>query len=110
MNVVATLEVRYLPLLNQAATRLGEKHPTFKVNIGSGSIGGATTFHGHDMYVEAFRPDKANHEPNCLALEICVRDLPGTPTLCTLSVGWGGDGIPPNSGRNDLQAEEVLRR
>ena len=108
MNVVATLEVRYLALLNQAAARLGHKHPIFKVNIGSGSIGGATAFQGHEMYLEASRPDSANYEPNCLALEICVRDLPGTPTLCTLSVGWGGDGIPPTEGLDLLPAEVVF--
>jgi hypothetical protein len=72
MNVIETLEARYLPLLNQAAARLGEKHPTFKVNVGSGSVGGATTFQGHDVYLEAFRPDGADPEPNCLALQICA--------------------------------------
>jgi hypothetical protein len=108
MNVVETLEARYLPLLNQAAARLGEKHPTFKVNVGSGSVGGATTFRGHDVYLEAFRPGSADPEPNCLALEICVRDLADTPTLCTLGVAWGGDGIPPSDGLDLLPADVVF--
>jgi hypothetical protein len=108
MNVVETLEARYLPLLNQVAARLREKHPTFKFNVGSGSVGGATTFQGHDVYLEAFRPDNADPEPNCLALEICVRDLPGTPTLCTLDVAWGGDGIPPTDGLDLLSADVVF--
>jgi hypothetical protein len=108
MNVVETLKSRYLPLLNQVAARLGEKHPTFKVNVGAGSVGGATTFQGHDVYLEAFRPDSADPEPNCLALEICVRDLPGTPTLCTLDVAWGGGGVPPTDGLDLLPADVVF--
>ena len=108
MNVVATLEARYLPLLNQAAARLGEKHPTFKVNVGSASVGGATRFQGHHLYFEASRPESADPEPNCLALEICVRSLPGTPTLCTLGVAWGGDGIPPADGLDLLPADIVF--
>jgi hypothetical protein len=108
MNVVGTLEARYLPLLNQAAARLCEKHPTFKVNVGSGSVGGATTFQGHHLYLEAFRPDSADPEPNCVALEICVRDLPGTPMLCTLGVACGGDGIPPIDGLDLLPANVVF--
>ena len=108
MNVVETLEARYLPLLNQAAARLGQKHPTFKVNVWWGSVGDATPFQGYDMYLEAFRPDSADPEPNCLALGICVRDLPGTPTLCTLDVGWGGDRIPPTDGLDLLPADVVF--
>jgi hypothetical protein len=108
MNVVETLEARYLPLLNQTAARLGEKHPTFKVTVGSGSVGGATTFQGHSVYLEAFRPDSADPEPNCLALEICVRDLPGTPMLCSLDVAWGGDGIPPTDGLDLLPVDVVF--
>jgi hypothetical protein len=108
MNVVATLEARYLPLLNQAAARLGKMHPTFKFNVGSGSVGGATAFQGHQAYLEAFRPESADPEPNCLALEICVQDLPGTPTLCALGVTWGGDGISPSDGLDLLPADVVF--
>jgi hypothetical protein len=108
MNVVETLEARYLPLLNQAAARLGQKHPTFEVNVGSGSVGGATAFQGHDLYLEAFRSHSVDPEPNCLTLEICVRDLTGTPTLCTLGVAWGGDGIAPTDGLDLLPAEVVF--
>lgn len=98
MNVVETLKARSLPLLEQAATRLREKHPTFTIRAGSGSVGGATTFQGHNFFLEAFRPDSADAEPNCVALEVCVRDLPGTPMLCSLDVSWGGDGLPPSDG------------
>jgi hypothetical protein len=106
MNVIDTLETRYLPLLNQAAARLREKHPTFTVSVGSGSVGSATTFQGHHLYLEAVRPHSADPEPNCIALEICVRDLPGMPILCSLDVAWGGDGVAPSGGL-DLLADEV---
>ena len=115
MNVVEVLEGRYLPLLNQAALRLRERHPTFAVNVGSGAVGSATSFQGHHVYLEALRPESADPEPNCIALEICVRDLPGTPTLCSLDVSWGADGISPSEGSDLLAAEtaftpEALRR
>jgi hypothetical protein len=95
-------------LLKQAAGRLGDKHPTFKVTVGSGSVGSATTFQGHNVYLEAFRPDSAYPEPNCLALEICVRDLSDTPKLCSLGVAWGGDGIPPTDGLDLLPVDVVF--
>ena len=105
MNVVETLESRYLPLLKQAAARLAERHHTFTINVGSGSVGGATTFQGHHLYLEAVRPNSDSSEPNCVALEICVRNLPGDATLCSLDVAWGGDGVPPSRGLDLLPAE-----
>ena len=105
MDVVETMEARYLRLLNQAAARLGKKHPTFKINVGSGSVGAATPFQGHVIYLEAFRLHSADPETNCLTLEICLRDLTGLRTLCTLGVAWGGDGIAPRNGLDLLSAE-----
>jgi hypothetical protein len=106
MNVAETLESRYLPLLNGAAARLREKHPTFRFNVGSGSVGSLTTFQGHNVYLEASRDDAKNDRvPNCVAVEFCVRDLPGHPTLCSLGVSWGGDGVPPSEGLDLLPSE-----
>jgi hypothetical protein len=105
MDVVSTLETRYLPLLHQAAARLRERHPTFTIHASSGSVGGATAFKAHHVCLEALRLDSADPEPNCVAIEICVRDLPGTPTLCTLDVAWGGDGVAPSDGVDLLAAE-----
>ncbi len=97
-NVVEALSARFIPLLKQAALRLREKHPTFIINVGSGSIGGATTFQGYSFYLEALRPDSTNPEPNCVAMEICVRNLPDIPFLCGLDVSWGADGSAPSEG------------
>jgi hypothetical protein len=109
MTVVQTLEARYLPLLRQTAARLRERHPTFTVNAGSGPVGSLTTYQGHNLYVEADRPNSADPEPNCVALEICVRDVPGTPILCGLGVAWGADGIPPATGGFDpLGVTEIV--
>src|SRR5262245_19115615 len=105
MNVVEILETRYLPMLNQAAGRVGEKHPTFTISVGSGSLGASTTFPGHQIYLEAFRPHSADPEPNCLALEITVEDLPGVPRLGSLGVAWGGDGVPPSDGLDLLPTD-----
>ena len=105
MRVVDTLETRYLPLLHQAAARLREKHPTFTITASAASVGSATTFQGYSLYLEAMRPNSADPEPNCIALEICVRDVPDTPTLCSLGVGWGGDGIAPSEGLDLLPVE-----
>jgi hypothetical protein len=102
MDVVETLETRYLPLLHCAAERLRERYPTFTLNAGSGPVGRLTSFQGHHVYLEAIRVDESPREPNCVALVICVRDLPGTPVLCDLSTGWGGDGFPPATGELDL--------
>jgi hypothetical protein len=105
MNAVETMETRYLPLLDQAATRLRARHPAFTINVGSGSVGGATAFQGYHLYLEALRPKSADPEPNCVAIEICVRDLPGTPILCDLDVAWGGDGVAPSDGLYLLNGE-----
>lgn len=106
-DVVQILESRYLPRLNEAASRLREGHPSFIINVGSQPIGRATTFKGHHVFVEVDRRGNANPEPNCVAMEICVRDLPGITTLCTLDVNWGGDGEAPMGG-SDLLADEVV--
>jgi len=99
MNVVETLESRYLPLLHQAAARLREKHPTFQFEVRSGPVGSLTTLQGHFAYLEASRNDTTNDRvPSCVALEVCVRDLPGKPALYSLDVCWGGDGVPPMEG------------
>jgi hypothetical protein len=96
MVVVEFLRTRYLPLLDQMAIRLREKHPSFTINFGSHSVGDATAYQGYDCFVVAFRLNSADPEPNCVALEIGVRDLTGIPTLCGLDVTWGGDGVAPS--------------
>jgi hypothetical protein len=107
MNVVQTLESRYLPLLNRAAGRLREKHPTFRFDVRSGPIGSLTTLQGHYAYLEASRHDATNDRvPSGVALEVCVRDLPGKPTLYSLDVCWGGEGVPPAEGL-DLLPKEI---
>jgi hypothetical protein len=106
LDVVAELETRYLPVLRQMAADLQVLHPSFRINAGSGPVGSLTAFQGHNFYVEADRPGSDNPEPNCVALEICVRDLLGTPILCSLGVSWGGDGIPP-CGNLDLLGADL---
>jgi hypothetical protein len=105
MNPVEVLETRYFPLLDRAAAKVREQHPTFRVTAASVPVGAATASQGHLVYLEAWRPNSTDPEPNCLALEIGVHDLSHTPTLSMLHVEWGGDGIRPMDGLDFLPAE-----
>lgn len=106
MNPVEVLEQRYLPMLGAHAIDVRQRHPTFFVKARSGSVGRKTSFQGYNVYLECWRKDSSDPEPNCVALTACVRDLPGTPMLCDLGVGWGGDGVAP-CGSLELLSTEV---
>lgn len=106
MNPAEVLETRYLPLLHQAAEQLAAQHPTFLLSASSFPADPAAACKDYDIYLEAWRPDLAHpDEPNCLDLAIIVRDLPGTPALRALGVGWGADGIPPTDGLHLLPGQ-----
>jgi hypothetical protein len=94
-EVIAQLESRCLPRFEIIANTLRSSHPDFRIVVGSGSVGSETEFQGHFVFIECDRQGSANPEPNCVALEVCIRDLDGTPKLCTLDVTWGGDGVAP---------------
>lgn len=94
-EVIEQLEAGCLPRFENIANALRSKHPDFRIVVGSGSVGSKTTFQGHFVFIECDRLGSANPEPNCVALEVCIRNLDGTPTLCTLDVTWGGDGVAP---------------
>ena len=94
-EIIAQLESECLQRFEIMASGLRTRHPDFRIVVGAGSVGGNTEFQGHHVFIDCYREGSANPEPNCVALEICIRDLDGTPTLCTLDVTWGGDGIAP---------------
>jgi hypothetical protein len=94
-EVIEQLESGCLPRFEIIASALRSKHPDFRIVVGSGSVGSKTTFQGHFVFIECDRQGSANPEPNCVALEVCIRDLDGTPILCTFDVTWGGDGVAP---------------
>jgi hypothetical protein len=100
--IVTQLEEACLPVLSNCAEGLRSRHPSFEIRIGSGSVGGATTYQGHHAYLECFRAESNDPEPNCVAIEIGVRGLDAVPMLCDLGVGWGGDGTAPRDGSIDL--------
>ncbi|MDZ4402487.1 hypothetical protein [Prosthecobacter sp.] len=77
------------------ADELRKLHPSFTIEVRDGSIGGLTAFQGHYAYIECFRAGNDYPEPNCVAIEVCVRNLDMEPMLSTLDVSWGGDGISP---------------
>ena len=94
-EIIAQLESECLPRFEIIANAIRSRHPEFRIVVGSGSVGGNTEFQGHHAFINCYRQDSANPEPNCVTLEICIRDLDGTPTLCGVDVTWGGDGIAP---------------
>lgn len=100
--IVSQLEEACLPALSVHAEGLRSRHPSFEIRVGSGSVGSKTSYQGHHAYLECFRPESWNPEPNCVAIEIGVRGLDGMPMLCDLGVGWGGDGVAPRDGSIDL--------
>jgi hypothetical protein len=104
-EIISQLESECLPHFESIASELRSKHPEFRIVVGSGSVGGNTTFQGHHAYIDCDREGSANPEPNCIALEVCVRDLDHEPTLCTLDVGWGGDGVAPCETVDNLPGE-----
>lgn len=106
-DVVTQLECGCLPEFEKIAVSLRSRHPSFRINVGSGSVGGWTDFQGHHVYVECDREGSHDPEPNCVALEVCVKHLDREPPLCDLGVSWGGDGIAPCDTGDDLREEVV---
>jgi len=94
-EAIAQLESECLPRFESIATALRARHPDFRIVVGSGSVGGNTEFQGHHAFIDCDREGSLNPEPNCVALEVCIRDLDCVPTLCSLDVAWGGDGVAP---------------
>lgn len=101
-RIVSQLEEACLPALPVHAEGLGNRRPSFEIRVGSGAVGGKTSYQGHHAYLESFRPESWNPGPNCVAIEIGVRGLDGMPMLCDLGVGWGGDGVAPRDGSIEL--------
>jgi hypothetical protein len=98
-NPVAVLEHRYLPRLQRLADSLAAHHPAFLFLTHSTSLGSATSHQGHALFLEAVRRAETPDQPNCLSLEIAVRNLRAVPLLGALDVCWGADGRrPPTPG------------
>jgi hypothetical protein len=94
-QVIDELKEVCLPPLYEIANELRQKYPQFHISIGHASVGTKTQFQGYTVYLECDHQGSRNPEPNCLAIEATVCNLNEAPTLCSLDVSWGGDGIAP---------------
>jgi hypothetical protein len=94
-EVIAELAAVCIPRLEKFAEGLRSRHPCFRIKVGGGSVGSNTAFQGYNVFIDCDREGSEDPEPNCVALEICVRDLDREPALSTRDVTWGGDGIAP---------------
>ena len=101
-NVIGQLETEFMPQLEHLAKTLSLRYPEFRIKAGGGTVGSRTNFQEYNVYIDCDREGSAVPEPNCVTLEICVRNLDSEPKLCDLGVSWGGDGVAPCSGTDHL--------
>lgn len=101
-EIIAQFESECLPQFESIAIALRSRHPSFRIVVGAGSVGGNTAFQGHNAYIDCDREGSTKPEPNCVALEVCIRDLDRVPTLCSLGIAWGADGIAPCNSTDHL--------
>jgi len=91
---VAELEATLLPLFQEEAEQVRREYPAFKFNVWSSSVGGATTYQGHDIGLECIFPDAADHEADCVAACVGVKHLTTEPMLSEVEVEWGSGNHP----------------
>jgi len=84
---LAELEAKLLPLFREAAERIGQEHPSFKFQVFSSSVGGATAYQGHNLGLECMFPDAGDHEADCVAASVRVMHL---TSLCFQRLVWSG--------------------
>jgi hypothetical protein len=97
VHCVAELEAVLVPPLQAAAEQLRREYPSFKFNVWSWSVGGATAYQGHDTGLECMLPDASNHEADCVAVVVGTKHLTTEPILVEASVVWG-NGHHPEQG------------
>lgn len=94
MKHLAELEAKLLPLFREAAERIGQEHPSFKFQVFSSSVGGATAYQGHNLGLECMFPDAGDHEADCVAASVRVMHLTTEPMLSEVGVEWGSGQHP----------------
>ncbi len=89
-EIVAEPEAECIPRLKEYVQELPRRFPRFSANVGSGSLPATD---GHLVFLDCSRQGSAAQEPNCVSLEVGVRNRADQAILCMLDVCWGGDGI-----------------
>lgn len=103
-QVVADFEREFLSCLEDYARQLRQRFPRFSMRVDAASFKGID---GHSLFLDCWREGSEGEEPNCVALEIGIRNRAGETILYTLDVCWGGDGIPPRDSLDCLD-EAIL--
>ncbi len=91
-QIVTNFEKEFLPCLEDYAQQLRQRFPRFSMKVCAVSLKGMD---GHSLFLDFWREGSEGDEPNCISLEIGIRNLGGETVLCNLGICWGADGIPP---------------
>ena len=103
-QIVADFEKEFLPCLEDYAQQLRHRFPRFSMKVSAVSLKGMD---GHSLFLDCWREGSEGEEPNCVSLEIGIRNRAGETVLCNLGVGWGAEGNPPRDSLDCLD-ESVL--
>jgi hypothetical protein len=86
--IVQELETTFQPLFDEARQRLASEYPEFSFETWSSSVGGATSYQGHDIGIECVFPDARPDEANCVAAQVGVWHITTNPELNSYCVTW----------------------
>lgn len=104
MNMVDRFEEIFLPLMNGIYSRL-ILPPRVSAKVWSSSVGGNTSFQGHNLGIECIKRDVANNEADNIALSVGIKNITTRPCFYEADVCWGhlGNGIVVDLIRYDME-------
>jgi hypothetical protein len=88
-DAVADFECALLPSLREAERALATEYPSLHFNVGSSSVGSATAFRAHRIWLECHFPDAKQSEDDLVAVVFGVKHTTTHPQLHEAFVGWG---------------------
>jgi len=103
-QIVANFEKEFLPCLEDYAQQLRQRFPHFSIKVSADSF---KEIDGHSLFLDCWREESEGEEPNCVSLEIGIRNRAGETVLCNFGVCWGADGNPPRDSLDCLD-EAIL--
>lgn len=88
MKPVEILENALIPLFSEAAARIAQEYPSYRLRVDSFPSGRATSYQGHNINLECVFPDALSHEADCVTVIAGVKFLTTTPMFSELYVDW----------------------